>query len=111
MLGLRKNRAPPSRAVHSPGREAPFVYDGHAVGLYRQALLTLGDADLAEQVVMCVIVDECLEPGAPSTAAAQLAASVYWRCQDLARRRGRADELPASGGSRLAVEHASQRVP
>jgi hypothetical protein len=85
MLGLRKNRAPPSRAVHSPGREAPFVYDGHAVGLYRQALLTLGDADLAEQVVMCVIVDECLQPGAPSTAAARLAVSVYWRCQDLAR--------------------------
>jgi hypothetical protein len=35
------------------------MYDRHADGLYRQALLTLGDAGMAEQVVCDVIVDEC----------------------------------------------------
>jgi hypothetical protein len=53
MLGIRKNHEASSRAGSSPSRDSGG--DSRAVGLYRQALLALGDADLAEQVVMCVI--------------------------------------------------------
>jgi hypothetical protein len=50
------------------------IYDRHAAGLYRQALLTLGDTGLAEQVVSDVILDECLRPALPEDheAAAEL---------------------------------------
>jgi hypothetical protein len=93
LLGLaRKNRVPSSPAAHAPCREAGDVYDSHTADLYRQALLTLGDASLAEQVVMSVIVDECMQPAAADAdadaAAARMAVSTYWRCQELANERG-----------------------
>ena len=53
------------RAVASVGASpsrAGAVHDRHADSLYRQALLTLGDASLAEQVVSHVITEECLGP-------------------------------------------------
>jgi hypothetical protein len=93
----------------SPGR-AGAVHDRHGDRLYRQALLTLGDAGLAERVVSDVITGECLRTP-PLDADAEeyrLAVSVRRRCQDLAtdpaywnRLRDPLDGMPgciASGG-------------
>jgi hypothetical protein len=61
------------------------IYDRHADGLYRQALLTLGDAGMAEQVVCDVIVDECTRvPSSTGDASYRLPVSAYRRCQELA---------------------------
>jgi DNA-directed RNA polymerase specialized sigma24 family protein len=63
------------------------VYDRHAAGLYRQALLTLGDAGMAEQVVSDVILVECLRSapdGDTEAAAFRLRISACRRCQALA---------------------------
>jgi hypothetical protein len=67
------------------------IYDHYAAGLYRQALLTLDDAGLAEQVVCDVLVDECVRPpqdaadvASAGNASHRLAVSAYWRCQELA---------------------------
>jgi hypothetical protein len=64
------------------------IYDRHAAGLYRQALLTLGDAGMAEQVVSDVILDECLRSAPPegdaNAAQLRLGISACRRCQDLA---------------------------
>lgn len=64
------------------------IYDRHADGLYKQALLTLGDAGLAEQVVCDVIVDECTRvpsaTGGTGDASYRLPVSAYRRCQELA---------------------------
>jgi hypothetical protein len=63
------------------------TYDRHADALYRQALLTLGDAGLAGQVVCDVIVDECVwrpdPPGDGDDASCRLALSAYRRCREL----------------------------
>ena len=63
------------------------IYDRHADGLYRQALLTLGDARMAEQVVCDVIVDECTRvpssAGGAGDASYRLPVSAYRRCQEL----------------------------
>jgi hypothetical protein len=84
-----KNRAPAALA-DTPGEEAGSFCGRHAAGLYQQALLTLGDEDLAEHVVMSVIVDECIRSGAAGGsargAARRLAVSTYWRCQEMAGR-------------------------
>jgi hypothetical protein len=64
------------------------IYDRHADGLYRQALLTLGDAGMAEQVVSDVIVDEYTRVPSPAGGAGdagyRLPVSAYRRCQELA---------------------------
>jgi len=61
------------------------VYDQHAARMYRQALLTLGDAGLAEQVVSDVITDECLRLAPdPDGAQYRLGVAVRRRCQQLA---------------------------
>jgi hypothetical protein len=89
----RKIRAPAPPAAHAPARQAGSVYDSHAADLYRQALLTLGNPSLAEQVVMGVIVDACMQDRKgdvdAGAAASRLAVETYWRCQELARKRGR----------------------
>jgi hypothetical protein len=79
-------------AVRTPGPATSSrdrdIYQRYATGLYRQALLTLGDAALAEHVVRDVIVDECaLAPGrgyGEGDAPGRLAESVFRRCQQLA---------------------------
>jgi len=73
------------RPAASPGR-AGAVHDLHGDRLYRQALLTLGDAGLAEQVVSDVITGECLRPPPLDADAGEygLAVSVRRRCQELA---------------------------
>ena len=87
MVGLgQANRARASVAARCDADAD--IYDRHADGLYRQALLTLGDAGLAEQVVCDVIVDECTR--VPSSAAGEgdasyrLPVAAYRRCQELA---------------------------
>lgn len=66
------------------------IYDRHADGLYRQALLSLGDAGLAGQVVCDVIVDECTRVPASAHGAGdvsyRLPVSAYRRCRELACR-------------------------
>jgi hypothetical protein len=78
----------PARAcVTARGDLDPDIYDRHADGLYRQALLTLGDAGMAEQVVCDVIVDECTRvpssAGGAGDASYRLPVSAYRRCQEL----------------------------
>ena len=72
-------------AVASPSPDESF-YDRHAARLYQQALLTLGDQGLAEQVVSDVITDECLSTAPPDADGAEyrLGVSVRRRCQELA---------------------------
>ena len=61
------------------------VYDRHATRLYRQALLTLGDPGLAEQVVSDVLTEECLRTALPDDEGVghRLGVSVRRRCQEL----------------------------
>ncbi len=74
--------------VVAPASPSPdeAVYDRHATRLYRQALLTLGDAGLAEQVVSDVITEECLRraPPDPDGERYRLGVSVRRRCHELA---------------------------
>lgn len=78
------------------------IYDRYAVGLYRQAVLTLGDPALAEHVVCDVIVDECalVPPRGRGEADARhrLAESAFRRCQQLAAGHGRRPGQPPSAG-------------
>jgi hypothetical protein len=69
----------------SPSR-AEAIHDRHGDRLYRQALLTLGDAGLAEQAVSDVIAGECLRTPPPDADGEEyrLAVSVRRRCQELA---------------------------
>jgi hypothetical protein len=74
------------------------IYDRHAGNVYRQALFTLDDAGMAEQVVSDVIVAECVRPGAVlcgQDAEGRLAVSAYRRCMELAG--GQPSLLAASG--------------
>jgi hypothetical protein len=69
------------------GHKDEDTYDRHAGNLYRQALFTLDDTEMAEQVVSDVIVEECTRPaGAVSgqDAGRRLAISAYQRCMGLA---------------------------
>jgi hypothetical protein len=81
---------------------AEDIYDDYGVGLYRQALLTLGDPALAEHVVCDVIVDECVifAPRGRGEADARhrLAESAFRRCQQLAAGHGRSPGRPPSAG-------------
>jgi hypothetical protein len=86
---LRPGRADRARAsVTARCDPHADIYDRYADGLYRQALLTLGDGGLAEQVVSDVIVDECTRvpssAGGTGDASYRLPVSAYRRCQELA---------------------------
>ncbi len=77
------------RAVISAGASpsrAGAVHDRHAARLHRQALLTLADPGLAEQVVSDVITEECLRPDPPDAGGVdyRLAVSARRRSQELA---------------------------
>jgi hypothetical protein len=62
MLGFaREGLAPVVAAGNARSVPAGGINDSHSVGLYRQALLTLGDGRLAEQVVLDVVGD-CERP-------------------------------------------------
>jgi hypothetical protein len=81
----------PARACAAPAASrgrAAALYDRHGAGLYRQAYLTLGDPEPAEQVVCDVLVGECLQPAAPPgngpETGRRLAVAAYWRCRELA---------------------------
>jgi hypothetical protein len=90
-------------ATTAPGQRDQDIYDRHAAGLYRQALLTLGDTGLAEQVVSDVIVDECVRPAAadrrPGATRCRLALAAYYRCQQLSER----PEIAQSSRRRLPL--------
>jgi hypothetical protein len=81
----KQPRGQAAAAATSPGRDEA-IYDRHAARLYRQALLTLGDAGLAEQVVSDVITVECLRspPQDDDGAPYRLGVSVRRRCHELA---------------------------
>jgi DNA-binding CsgD family transcriptional regulator len=69
------------------GQEAEDSYDRHAGRLYRQALFTLDNIELAEQVVSDVIVAECVRPAASGRQdpGRRLTVAAYVRCMELAR--------------------------
>lgn len=85
MTGYGEQALGQAAAPASPSPDEA-VYDRHAARLYRQALLTLGDAGLAEQVVSDVITDECLRlaPPDPDGEQYRLGVSVRRRCHELA---------------------------
>jgi len=83
------------RAAAAGASRDQEIYDSHAAALYRQALLTLDDAHLAEQVVGDVIIEECLRT-APSWADEEavrirLAVSAYRHCRELTGGPARSD--------------------
>lgn len=82
----RRARVPVQASA--PGDRAAKLYDRYGAGLYRQALLTLDDAVLAEQAVCDVIATECRRPpGAENDrddTDHRLAVAVYRRCRVLA---------------------------
>jgi hypothetical protein len=105
--GKRGAVRPPGTATSSRDGD---IYQRYATGLYRQALLTLGDSALAERVVRDVIVDECALAPAPGYGEGdtprRLAESVFRRCQQLAdepawRHRLPAPRLPADAAGGL----------
>ncbi|MGD0556105.1 MAG: hypothetical protein ABSA93_14125 [Streptosporangiaceae bacterium] len=89
---------PSCTAREARDRDA-VIYDRHATGLYRQALLTLGNTELAEQVVCDVITSACV--GAPASAGEdgdadyRLAVLAYRRCQELVGGSGWRAGVPA----------------
>ena len=83
MTDIAHALVPDPAAVHKD----EDTYDRHAGNLYRQALFTLDNAEMAEQVVSDVIVEECVRPAAVvggQDARGRLAVSAYRRCMDLA---------------------------
>jgi hypothetical protein len=89
MLGLGKSGTVRGCATGSPARSrGADLYDRYAAGLYRQALLALGDPAAAEQVVCEVIAGECALVSAPGhgedDTRYRLAQSAFLRCQALA---------------------------
>lgn len=76
------------------------VYRRYVSGLYRQALLTLGDSALVVRVVSDVIADECAPAPTPARGRGEddvrhrLAESVFRRCQQLASDPARRDGRP-----------------
>jgi hypothetical protein len=91
----------PAMASSDRGRAAE-IYDQYGVGLYGQALLTLGDPALAEHVVCDVIIDECalFPPRGRGEADARhrLAESAFRRCQQLAAGHRHSPGRPPSAG-------------
>jgi hypothetical protein len=89
----RRARVPVKASA--PRDRAADLYDRHAAGLYRQALLILDDAVLAEQAVCDVIVAECRRPPGPENdrdgTNHRLAVSAYRRCRELAGTPARKD--------------------
>lgn len=80
------------------GHRDQDTYDRHADRLYRQAFFTVGDAEMAEQVVSDVIVEECVLPAAVARgqdAGRRLAVSAYRRCMQLAGSPASAPRIPA----------------
>jgi hypothetical protein len=117
MLGvLRKSLTPLAGNGLAPDRAAA-VYDRHAPGLYRQALLTMGDRDMAEQVVSDVVVAECARFGTAEQDAVvtgrRLAVTAYWRCLELTggpARHKLAARPPAAGHGAAGLDARSRRV-
>jgi hypothetical protein len=84
-------------ASSAPSRSAD-LYERYAGGLFRQALLTVGDEEVAEQVVCDVIAGEYATNPPPwhqeDETRYRLAESAYWCCQELAASPARQDPRP-----------------
>jgi hypothetical protein len=99
MQGFGKTGTVRVPAMASSDRSrAAEIYDHYGVGLYGQALLTLGDPALAEHVVCDVIIDECalFPPRRRGEADARhrLAESAVGHCQELAAGHSRSPGRP-----------------
>ena len=88
------------RACAAGGRAAD-IYRRCVVGLYAQALLTLGDSALADDVVGGVIVDECAPPSVPGLDEDE----ARYRLAEPAFRRYR----PLAAGPAWQDRHSAQR--
>ncbi len=106
MLGFGNTGLAPA-TTNVPGDRDAHIYDRYASGLYRQALLTLDDPHLAEQVVCDVLVDECTRPPTPGddedNAIYRLAVSAYRHCRELAGGPARQDRRPGQEPSGRVV--------
>ena len=98
MMGSGKNDTA-NAFVTAGSAPSGDIYRRYAVGLYRQAFVTLGDSTLAERVVHDVIADECarapIPEGAEDDVRYRLAESVFRCCQQLAVGPARRDCRPA----------------
>ena len=94
----------PVQQPASAGRQAAGIYRRCAVGLYKQALLTLGDSALAGDVAGGVIAEECTLPPAPGfdqdEVRYRLAEPVFRRYRQLAAAPAWPDGCPAQRPSR-----------
>ena len=103
---LRSGKSAHHTAAPARSRD---IYQRYATGLYRQALLTLGDSALAEHAVRDVIVDECALAPVPGCGEGdtrcRLAESVFRRCQQLAT-----EPAPARLPSRPAASRGHGRL-
>jgi hypothetical protein len=98
---IARGLVPDTAAVHKD----EDTYDRHADNLYRQALFTLDDTELAAQVVSDVIVEECLRPAAvvcDQDARSRSAVSACRRCMELAGSPAWTGRLPAGRGGSFA---------
>ena len=101
MTDIAHALVPDPAAVHKD----EDTYDRHAGNLYRQALFTLDDAEMAAQVVSDVIVEECVRPAAVvggQEARGRLAVSAYRRCMELAGSPPWTARVPAGRAGSLA---------
>ncbi|HEY5361326.1 MAG TPA: hypothetical protein VIJ82_27180 [Streptosporangiaceae bacterium] len=99
MRGSGHGASPRAKATIAAATErARDLHAQYATALFRQAILTLADAALAEQVVCEVIVEECIRrPHArpeAETARHQLAVSAYRRCQEVPAVTARSHRAP-----------------
>ena len=83
-----------ARAARAPeaavrGARAERLYHDYGVRLYRQALLAVDDAALAEQAVLDVLVPESFRPAPSADGVSErghdLAVAVYRRCREMIR--------------------------
>jgi hypothetical protein len=91
MLGFARKESDAAAATEfTPSERAKDIYERHAASLYQQALVTLGDAGTARQVLADALAAECgrSEVNDGGGIGCRLALSVYWLCQEAATRPG-----------------------
>lgn len=108
LLNFRQE-GPPDLVEHSPERAVTRLYEAHALGLVRLALVMVGDRPTAEDVVQDSFLGLYRRWGRlkdPGKALTYLRSSVLNNCRSVLRRRGR--RLP--GAQDPPVASAESRV-
>ena len=111
------------RARESPGARAGRLYDELGAGLYRYAVMLLGDAGAAEDAIQQVFAALLRNTGRIDNEAHYLRRAVRNECYSMLRRRARRAEEPTrpllervttegvNHAERLALEGAVRQLP